>query len=65
VYKADNSAATITGNPLNSCQRGYKIEISTTYAQPLYLPLVGIVLGSGGSSTSRTLSADAEATCEQ
>lgn len=65
LYDGSNNRASFTGNPLDSCQRGYKIEISSQFAQPLYIPLVGIWLGSNGSSTSRTLSADVEATCEQ
>jgi Flp pilus assembly protein TadG len=42
----------------------YQVKIHATYSQPLYLPLVGQFFGSGGTST-RTLTADAEATCEQ
>jgi Flp pilus assembly protein TadG len=65
LYDNTNTAKVFTGNPLDSCQVGYKIEVSAKYAQPLYLPLVGNVLGSNGSTTTRTLSADAVATCEQ
>jgi Flp pilus assembly protein TadG len=65
LYDNTNTAKAFTGNPLDSCQVGYKIEVSAKYAQPLYLPLVGNVLGSNGSTTTRTLSADAVATCEQ
>jgi hypothetical protein len=65
LYDSTNTAKVFTGNPLDSCQVGYKIEVSARYAQPLYLPLVGNVLGSNGSTTTRTLSADAVATCEQ
>jgi Flp pilus assembly protein TadG len=43
---------------------GYTVEVSVTYAQPLYLPLVGAVFGTGGGNT-RTISAKGEATCEQ
>jgi TadE-like protein len=65
LYDSNDSAKAFTGNPLDSCQPGYKIEISSRYAQPLFLPLVGEWLGSNGSTSTRTLSADAEATCEQ
>jgi Flp pilus assembly protein TadG len=65
LFDASNTAVPVTAsNPLDLCQRGYKIEISSQYAQPLYVPLVSNLLGTGGT-TSRTLSADAEATCEQ
>jgi Flp pilus assembly protein TadG len=65
LYDSTNTAKTFTGNPLDGCQQGYKIELSAKYAQPLYLPLVGNVLGNNGSTSTRTLSADAVATCEQ
>jgi Flp pilus assembly protein TadG len=65
LYDNTNTAKAFSSNPLDSCQVGYKIEVSSQYAQPLYLPLVGNVLGSNGSTTTRTLSADAVATCEQ
>lgn len=42
----------------------YTVEVSISYAQPLYLPLVGAVFGTGGGST-RTILAKGEATCEQ
>lgn len=65
VFDSSDTAATINGNPLDSCRQGYKVAISSRYAQALYLPLVGTYLGSGGSTTTRMLSADAEAVCEQ
>jgi Flp pilus assembly protein TadG len=40
LYDNTNTAKVFTGNPLDSCQVGYKIEVSAKYAQPLYLPLV-------------------------
>ena len=40
------------------------IEVQGSYAQPLYLPLVGHFLGDSGGNT-RTLSASATAVCEQ
>lgn len=67
LWKADGTTGVPTGssNPLDLCVKGDQIEISGQYAQPLYLPLVGRWLGSGGSDSTRTLSADARATCEQ
>lgn len=66
LYKKDDSAVTsITLNPLDDCTAGNKIDISSQYLQPLFLPLVGNFIGDNGSTTTRTLTADAEATCEQ
>ena len=65
LYDSTNTVKAYTGDPLDSCQQGYKIEISSQYGQPLYLPLVGRWLGSNGSTTTRTLSADATVVCEQ
>lgn len=65
LFNASDIGVSVSGsNPLDLCQRGYKIEISTQYAQPLFVPIVSNLFGSNGTS-SRTLSADAEATCEQ
>jgi Flp pilus assembly protein TadG len=46
-----------------TCQSGYTIEVSITYYQPLFVPLVGNALGSGASNT-RKIVATGEATCE-
>jgi hypothetical protein len=51
-------------NVFDQCDQGQTIEVQASYAQPLYLPLVGTFFGSGGSN-SRTLSASATAVCEQ
>lgn len=51
-------------NVFNQCNRGETIEVQGSYAQPLYLPLVGHLLGDNGGNT-RTLSASATAVCEQ
>jgi len=59
----DTSHATV-GSSLSSCQKGYSIEVQATYAQPLFLPVVGHFLGDAGGST-RTINARADATCEQ
>ena len=64
------NGATCTGVPATStnvfdqCDLGQTIEIQASYAQPLYLPLVGNFFGTNGANT-RTLSASATAVCEQ
>ena len=64
------NGASCTGVPASStnvfdqCDLGQTIEIQASYAQPLYLPLVGNIFGTGGGNT-RTLSASATAVCEQ
>ena len=50
--------------PLDACAKGFSIEVSAQDAQPLYLPLVGRLLGSNGTN-NRNLTADARATCEE
>jgi Flp pilus assembly protein TadG len=48
-----------------TCQSGYTIQVSISYYQPLFLPLVGNVFGSGGGpSNTRQIVATGEATCE-
>ena len=51
-------------NVLDECQKGKTVVVSASYPQPLYVPLVGQFLGDNGTST-RTLQAKAQATCEQ
>ena len=64
------NGATCTGVPaastnvFNQCDLGQTIEIQASYAQPLYLPLVGTFFGTNGANT-RTLTASATAVCEQ
>jgi Flp pilus assembly protein TadG len=53
-----------TGTAASTCMNGYTVEVSITYQQPLYLPLVGNVLGNSGGNT-RLISAKGEATCER
>jgi hypothetical protein len=65
VYDGTDSAVTINGNPLDTCKLGYKIEIASQFSQQLFLPLIGNYLGNNGSTDTRLLTADAEATCEQ
>lgn len=55
---------TFAGNSLSSCQPGATVEVQGSFPQPLYLPLIGVLLGDNGSNV-RTIRADAEATCEQ
>jgi len=50
-------------NVLDECQKGKTVIVTATYPQPLYLPFIGVLVGDNGSST-RTLRAEAEATCE-
>jgi Flp pilus assembly protein TadG len=52
-------------NILDECQKGKTIVVDATFAQPLYIPLVGVFVGDPGNSNTRTLRASAEATCEQ
>ena len=63
VYDGSNNAVTVSGNPLDSCEQGYHIDVSAEYLQPVYLPFLGSLI-SGGKQTM-TLKADAVATCEQ
>jgi Flp pilus assembly protein TadG len=58
------NGTTLVGNSLANCQRGYTVVVSTSFAQQLFVPLVGTWLGDHGGNT-RTISAKAEATCEQ
>lgn len=51
-------------NVLDECQKGKTIVVDASFAQPLYIPLVGRLLGDSGT-IMRTLDATAEATCEQ
>jgi Flp pilus assembly protein TadG len=51
-------------NVLDECEVGKTIVVDASFAQPLYLPLVGRLVGDGGGNV-RTLTASAEATCEQ
>ena len=57
-----------TGSSLGSaatfCAIGDTIQVSINYQQPLFVPLVGALLGSASTNT-RTISAQGESTCEQ
>jgi hypothetical protein len=68
----DNNNQNVSGvntgsntSPLDMCQVGYKLEISSKYTQQLFVPLIGNLLSNNGSGSTRTLTADVEATCEQ
>jgi Flp pilus assembly protein TadG len=51
---------------VSSCVAGkYQVKIHAVYGQPLYLPVIGVFLGSNGSTTTRQLDGTAEATCER
>ncbi|MFN2582256.1 MAG: TadE family protein [Candidatus Dormibacteria bacterium] len=63
LYTSSNTPATYSGNPLDSCQLGYRVGISSQYVQPLFVPLLNVALG--GGSSSLTLKANSVATCEQ
>jgi hypothetical protein len=51
-------------NVLDECQKGKVVVVDASFAQPLYVPLLGSVLGDGRALV-RTLRASAVATCEQ
>jgi Flp pilus assembly protein TadG len=51
--------------PLTSCATGDRVELSTKMQQPTFIPFVGIFFANNGSTTTRTLNADASAICEQ
>lgn len=61
VFDANHNAL---GSSLSLCQVGDSVELSVSYAQPLYVPMLGRILGDSGGST-RTIKAKADATCEQ
>ena len=54
-----------SGDHMSQCQYRKTVEIKATFDQPLYLPLVSQWLSNNGSGSSYTISAQAEATCEQ
>ena len=59
-----NTAHTQVGTSMSACQKGYTVEVSTSFAQALFVPLIGHFVGDSGGST-RLIRAKAEATCEQ
>jgi len=64
VVTVFSATGTNLGSAASLCTTGDTVQVSITYQQPLYLPLVGAVLGTAGTNT-RAISAQGEATCEQ
>jgi Flp pilus assembly protein TadG len=54
----------VTQSSLAYCVKGSMVTVQVSYAQPLYVPFLGRLLGDSGGNT-RTINAKAEATCEQ
>jgi len=52
-------------NVMDQCARAKIIEVDASYPQPLFVPLVGALFADNVGANTRTLSARAEATCEQ
>ena len=59
-----DTSHTQVGTAMSACRKGYTVEVSTSFAQALFVPLVGHFVGDGGGNT-RLIRAMAEATCEQ
>lgn len=57
-------ACVANGSGLGSCEPGRIVEVDMTYDQPLYVPLISNLLQTKPNGT-RTISASAQATCEQ
>ena len=74
TFKVCNTAKTTcytstgSGSAVANCQTGvttsWTVEVSVTYTQPLYVPLIGYLIGNGTTNT-RSISAAGEASCEQ
>jgi len=64
VYTAATTCTSTASNVLDECAAGKVVEVQASFQQPLYLPLVGHFFGDGGSNY-RTISASADAVCEQ
>jgi Flp pilus assembly protein TadG len=52
-------------NVLDECQKGKTVVVNASFPQPLYVPIVGSLIGDSGNTSVRTLTAKAEATCEE
>jgi TadE-like protein len=59
-----NCSSTSQKNGARFCQAGALVEVQMSYDQPLYLPIVSNLLETKPNGT-RTLTAKAQATCEQ
>ena len=64
VVTVFNTSGSSVGTSAIGCAPGYTLQVSITYQQPLFVPLVGAVVGNSSTNT-RTISAQGEATCEQ
>lgn len=63
VWTASHAMVSISGsNPLDACARGDVLEVVTQFNAQLYVPVVGRFFGGG---STKSLQADATATCEQ
>lgn len=58
------SSGSTVGTAAGNCVPGYTLQVSITYQQPLFLPLVGALVGNPSTNT-RTIAAQGGATCEQ
>jgi hypothetical protein len=59
-----SGACVANGSGIGSCQSGKIVEVDMSYDQPLYVPLVSNLLQTKPNGT-RTITASAQATCEQ
>ena len=64
VYTAATTCTSTQSNVLDECAAGKVVEVEASFQQPLYLPLVGHFFGDNGTDY-RTISASADAVCEQ
>jgi len=59
-----DSSGAPAGSSLSDCATGRQVVVRAAYAQPLFVPMIGVLIGNPSTNT-RTLQATAEATCEQ
>jgi Flp pilus assembly protein TadG len=64
VITVFNTSGSSVGASPSACVPGYTVQVAITYQQPLFVPLVGALVGNASTNT-RTISAQGEATCEQ
>jgi Flp pilus assembly protein TadG len=64
VVTVFSPSGTNLGSTATLCSTGYTIQVSITYQQPLFVALVGAIVGSASANT-RSISTQGEATCEQ
>jgi Flp pilus assembly protein TadG len=58
------ASGSTAGTAASDCSPGYTLQVAITYQQPLFLPLVGALVGNPSTNT-RAIAAQGEATCEQ